>query len=148
VLRLFEDDEIINGYRHSCYITNLTLPPVEVWRLYRNRATCENRIKELKYDYALDKINQHSFDATETTLNFIMVAYNLMSLFKQVIVQDKVRPTLKTLRYSCLGIGSYIVKNGSERILKMSLNMKRRSWITKLWENGNSILSPFINLTI
>lgn len=24
VLRLFEDDEIINGYRHSCYITNLT----------------------------------------------------------------------------------------------------------------------------
>jgi len=147
MLRLFEDDEIINGYRHSCYITNLTLPAAEVWRLYRNRATCENRIKELKYDYALDKINQHSFDATETTLNFIMVAYNLMSLFKQVIVQDKVRPTLKTLRYSCLGIGSYIVKNGSERILKMSLNMKRRSWITKLWENGNTISSPFINLS-
>ncbi len=24
MLRLFEDDEIINGYRHSCYITNLT----------------------------------------------------------------------------------------------------------------------------
>ena len=148
VLRLFEDDEIINGYRYSCYITNLPLPPAEVWRLYRNRATCENRIKELKYDYALDKINQQSFDATETTLNFIMVAYNLMSLFKQVIVQDKVRPTLKTLRYSCLGIGSYIVKNGRERILKMSLNMKRRSWITKLWENSNTILSPFINLTI
>jgi hypothetical protein len=70
-----------------------------------------------------------------------------MSLFKQVIVQDKVRPTLKTLRYSCLGIGSYIVKNGSERILKMSLNMKRRSWITKLWENGNTISSPFITLS-
>ena len=147
VLRLFEDEEIINGYRHSCYITNLSLPAAEVWRLYRNRATCENRIKELKYDYALDKINQHSFDATETTLNFIMVAYNLMSLFKQVIVQDKVRPTLKTLRYSCLGIGSYMVKNGSERILKMSLNMKRRSWITKLWENGNTISSPFITLS-
>jgi len=148
MLRLFEDDEIINGYRHSCYTTNSTLPAAEVWRLYRNRATCENRIKELKYDYAVDKINQHRFDATETTLNFIMVAYNLMSLFKQVIVQDKVRPTLKTLRYSCLGIGSYMVKNGRERILKMSLNMKRRSWITKLWENGNSILSPFITLTI
>lgn len=43
VLRLFEDDEIINGYRHSCYITNLVLPPAEVWRLYRNRATCEKQ---------------------------------------------------------------------------------------------------------
>jgi len=26
LLGLFEDDEVINGYRHSCYITNLTLP--------------------------------------------------------------------------------------------------------------------------
>ncbi|MEJ7679333.1 MAG: hypothetical protein WKG06_16040 [Segetibacter sp.] len=47
-------------------------------------------------------------------------------------MQDKVRPTLRTLRYSCLGIESYLVKNGRKRILKMSLNMKRRSWITKL----------------
>src|SRR5665213_3174725 len=67
LLGLFEDDEVINGYRHSCYITNLTLPyltlpyltlpyltlpAAEIWRLYRQRATCENRIKELKYDYA------------------------------------------------------------------------------------------------
>jgi hypothetical protein len=146
ILRLFEDDEVINGYRHSCYITNLTLPPAEVWRLYRHRATCENRIKELKYDYALDKINQQSFDATETTLNFLMVAYNLMSLFKQVVVQDKVRPTLKTLRYSCLGIGSYIVKNGRDRILRMSVNMRRRSWITRLWETADKVQSPFIKL--
>lgn len=146
ILRLFEDDEVINGYRHSCYITNLTLPPAEVWRLYRHRATCENRIKELKYDYALDKINQQSFDATETTLNFLMVAYNLMSLFKQIVVQDKVRPTLKTLRYSCLGVGSYIVKNGRDRILKMSVNMRRRSWITRLWEAADKVQSPFIKL--
>lgn len=31
LLRLFEDDEVINGYRHSCYITNLTLPAAEIW---------------------------------------------------------------------------------------------------------------------
>jgi hypothetical protein len=147
MLSLFEDDEIMNGYRHSCYITDLKLPPAEVWRLYRNRATAENRIKELKYDYAIDKINQHSFDATETTINFIMVAYNLMSLFKQVIVQDKVRPTLKTLRYQCLGIGAYLVQNGRDRILKMSLHMKRRSWITKLWNNVDNVKSPFITLS-
>jgi hypothetical protein len=146
VLTLFDDDEIINGYRHSCYITNLNLPPAEIWRLYRNRATCENRIKELKYDYALDKINQQSFDATETTLNFIMIAFNLMSLFKQVIIKDKIRPTLKTIRYSCLAIGSYITNSGRDRILKMSLNIKRRSWITKLWENAGAIQQPFLTI--
>lgn len=146
VLRLFEDDEVINGYRHSCYITNLHLPAAEIWRLYRQRANCENRIKELKYDYALDKINQQSFDATETTLNFLMIAYNLMSLFKQIVVQEKVRSTLKTLRYRCLGVGSYIIKNGTQRILKMSVAMKRRSWITKLWQTAGNVNSPFINL--
>jgi hypothetical protein len=82
----------------------------------------------------------------ETTLNFLMIAYNLMSLFKQVLVQNKVRPTLKTLRYSCLGIGSYIVKNGTQRILRMSVNMRRRSWITRLWENADKIQFPFIEL--
>lgn len=146
-LRLFEEDEVINGYRHSCYITNLTLPPAEIWRLYRHRAICENRIKELKYDYALDKINQQNFDATETTLNFIMLAFNLMSLFKQIVIKDKVRPTLKTLRYNTFGIGSYIVKNGTQRILKMALNMRRRSWITRLWEQAQNIEAPFIILT-
>src|SRR3954447_18102653 len=39
VLSLFEDDEIINGYRHRCYITNLSLPPAEIWRCSRNGAT-------------------------------------------------------------------------------------------------------------
>lgn len=106
----------------------------------------ENRIKELKYDYALDKINQQSFDATETTLNFLMIAFNLMSLFKQVVVKDKARPTLKTLRYKTFGIVSYIINNGTELILKMSLNMRRLSWITRLWEQAGDIESPFINL--
>jgi hypothetical protein len=49
-LSLFADDWEISGYRYSCYVTSLTLPPAEVWRLYRGRANCENRIKELKYD--------------------------------------------------------------------------------------------------
>ncbi len=102
----------------------------------------------MKFDYVLDKINQHSFDATETTLNFIMIAFNLMSLFKQAVLKDKIRPTLKTIRYSCLAIGSYIIKNGRERILKMSLNIKRRSWITQLWENAAGIQPPFINIPI
>lgn len=144
MLSLFENNEIISGYRHSCYITSLKLPATEVWRLYRGRATCENQIKELKYDYAADKMNQNSFDATEATMNFIMIAYNLMSLFKQVVIPTKSKPTLKTLRYTTINIGSYLVKNGRNRILKMSLQMKRRKWITTLWQNIDDIKKPFI----
>jgi hypothetical protein len=37
----------------------------ELWRLYRGRADCENRIKELKYDFGGDSFNLKSFWATE-----------------------------------------------------------------------------------
>lgn len=82
-LSLFDDTGIVNAYRYSCYITNSTLPAAEVWRLYRGRANAENRIKELKYDYGLDKINQQSFDGTEAALHFIMIAHNILNLFKK-----------------------------------------------------------------
>jgi hypothetical protein len=148
MLRLFEDDDVVSGYRHSCYITNLKLPAVEVWRLYRGRANCENQIKELKYDYAVDKMNQNSFDATETTMNFIMIAYNLMSLFKQVVIPAKAKPMLKTIRYTTLNIGSYIVKTGRDKVLKMSLQMKRRKWITQLWSNIEILSSHLLSLIL
>ena len=38
-----------------------------------------------------DEINQQSFDATETTLNFIMHTFDLMSLFSQAVGKDKIR---------------------------------------------------------
>jgi hypothetical protein len=61
--------------------------------------------------------------------------------------QVSVKTTLKTIRYKYLSIGSYLVQNGRDRILKMSLHMKRRSWITKLWENIDEVKSPFIKLS-
>jgi hypothetical protein len=45
-----------------------------VWRLYRGRADCENRLKELKYDFAADHFNMKDVWATEATLNTVMLA--------------------------------------------------------------------------
>lgn len=136
-LSLFDDMDIINEYRYACYITDSTLPPAEVWRLYRGRANAENRIKELKYDYGLDKINQESFDGTEATLNFLMIAHNIMNLFKQIGINEKVKQRLSTLRMKMLAIPSYIEMRGNEMVLKMALQMQRRQWISKLWSNVN-----------
>jgi hypothetical protein len=82
-LRLFEDEGIYKNYRYSCFITNLTLPAKMVYDIYRNRADAENRIKEVKYDFGAESFNTRQFLATEATLNFVMLAYNLMSLFRQ-----------------------------------------------------------------
>lgn len=132
-LRLFEEEGIYNNYRYSCFITNLSLPPLQVWQLYKLRANCENRIKELKYDFGFDSFNLKSFDATEAALNWVMIAYNMVSLFRQVVLNTKVEQRMKTLRYQVFAIGGYIVKNGNQKHLKLSLAMKRREWFTGLW---------------
>jgi hypothetical protein len=135
-LSLFEDDYELNGYRYTCYITTLKLSSPDVWRLYRGRANCENRIKELKYDYGLDKMNQNGFDGTEACLLLMTIAYNFMSLFKQLIINDKVRNRLSTLRYKMLAIPAYIEEHSNKVIVKMALQMNRRAWIRKLWEKS------------
>ena len=136
-LKLFEEEMEINGYRYTCYITTLKLSAADVWRLYRGRANCENRIKELKYDYGLDKMNQTSFDGTEASLLLMTIAYNFMSLFKQFVIKEKVKQRLSTLRYKMLTIPSYIEKTEDTVIIKMALQMNRRAWIRKIWNNSN-----------
>lgn len=133
-LSLFDDELDYKGYRYTCYVTNMTLGAAEIWRLYRGRANCENKIKELKYDYGLDKMNQASFDGTEASLVTMTIAYNFMSLFRQVILSEKVKHRLSTLRYKLLAIPSMIEKNNNGLVLKMALQMKRRKWIQGLWE--------------
>ena len=67
-LSLFADDPDIQGWRYGAFVTTLELPMLEVWRLYRGRADCENRIKELKADFGLDAFNMRDFWATEAAL--------------------------------------------------------------------------------
>ena len=105
-LRLFADDEIHRNYRYSAYITNLEFSCAEVWRLYRGRGDAENRIKELKYDFGFDSFNLKDFYATEAALTFVMIAYNLMSIFRMFVLQEKTQKTLTTLRYRVFAIGA------------------------------------------
>ena len=133
-LSLFDDVLDYNGYRYTCYVTNLTLGAAEIWRLYRGRANCENKIKELKYDYGLDRLNNASFDGTEASLVTMTLAYNFMSLFRQVVMSEKVRHRLSTLRYKILAIPASIEKNGTRSIIKMAVQMRRRLWIKRLWD--------------
>ncbi len=141
-LSLFDENIDYNGYRYTCYTTNLSIGPAEVWRLYRGRANCENRIKELKYDYGLDKMNEASFDGTEASLVLMTIAYNFMSLFRMCVINEKVRNRLSTLRYKLLAIPAMIQKSENGNVIKMALQMNRRAWIQKLWEKSRAVPFP------
>ena len=144
-LRLFPDDETYLNYRYSCYITNMKLPAKAIYDLYRGRADCENRIKEIKYDFGAGSFCMKKFWATETALNFITMAYNLMSLFRQVVLQNKNQQNfLKTIRYNTFAIGGYVIRDGNSKILKLSMAMRRREWFKGLWNQSNNVDLPLI----
>jgi hypothetical protein len=98
----------------------LTCPAEQIWLSYKDRADAENRIKELKYDFGLDSFCMDKFWATEAAFRTIMIAYNLMSLFRQIVLQSKSQATLRTLRFKCFALGSWITKHAGKTTLNIS----------------------------
>ncbi|HEY6956817.1 MAG TPA: hypothetical protein VI385_16310, partial [Flavisolibacter sp.] len=83
------------------------------------------------------------FKATEAALNWIMVAYNLMSLFRIAILKSKIQPQLKTMRYKIFAVPAYITRNGNQKILNMAVAMKRRRWFEGLFKESEEFIMPY-----
>ena len=130
-------------YRYSVFVTNLDLPALQVWNLYRQRADAENRIKELKYDFGINNFCLSKFWATEAAFRFIMIAYNLMSLLRQVVLREKTQSTLATLRFKCFALGSWISNHAGQRVLKIALAREKRAWLNGLFDITKQIEPPF-----
>lgn len=130
------------GHRFSCYVTNMDLPLDQIWNIYNSRADCENRIKELKQDFGLENFCLQGFWATEASFRFIMVAYNLISLFRHFALNQHNRATHSTLKSYCFALGAWTVSHANKKVLKISLPAKKRPWLDGLFAkiealNGN-----------
>ena len=137
---LFED---LPGYRYSCYVTNLDLPLDQVWNIYNTRADSENRIKELKSDFGLENFCLNDFWATEASFRFIMMAYNLMSLFRHFALNHHNRATLKTLKTYCFALGDWTANHANKKVLKIALPVKRRPWLDGIFTQIANLSPPF-----
>jgi hypothetical protein len=151
-LSLFAEDHVHQQWRYAVLVTNLTLPAPELWRLYRGRADCENRIKELKYDFGADGFCMRNFWATEAALQFVMLAFNLMSLFRQAVLRSTVmragqphpiQHTLGTLRQQLFAKAGRLTPPGrSRQVLKLAMAMQPREWFEGLWNRARTFELP------
>lgn len=87
-LELLEDGSDFGKYRYSCLVTNLRLLAKIIYDSYRGRADSENRIKELKYGFSIDNFVTDDFWPIEVCGNFIVMAYNVMSLFRHALINS------------------------------------------------------------
>jgi hypothetical protein len=136
------DQDKVYKTRYHALVTDQSLPAIEIWEQYKRRGDAENRIKELKEDFGVQGFCMDDFCATETAMRFVMVAYNLMSLFRQLTHQKQAQPKLSTLRFNCFAVGSWISEHGRKKVLKMSVPLKRRQWYDGLFSNVQNLKLP------
>jgi hypothetical protein len=141
---LFPEYEEFARYKYSAFVSNLNLSDQLIWDLYKQRADCENRIRELKYDYGIEGFCMKDFYATEAAFRLAMVAHNIMALFRLHVLNNKKLPQLSTIRFQCIAIGSYLVKSGRKMTLKLSAKDKRRQFLERLFSNVANLSPPFV----
>jgi hypothetical protein len=116
--------EIVD-YEHRAIATSLAGTPLEIWRFYQHRGDCENRIKELKYDFNADEFCLQSFAGTEVAFRLICFLFNLVALFKATILRDT-RITLGTIRAKIFVVGASIGSSARNVILRLGLTGRWR----------------------
>ena len=141
-LKLFDDTEYYEQYRYHGFYTNQTLPAKQIWEQYKGRGDCENRIKELKYDFALEGFNLQEFYATEAALRMVNLAYNLISLFRQISSEKPKQQRLQTLRLNCYAVGAWMTKRGNSQVLKMAVPIKKRKWMDGIFAKLDELDLP------
>ena len=141
---LFTEEQLGEAWPYGAMVTSLDLPALQIGNMYGQRADAENRIKELKEDFGMDGFCMKEFYATESAFLWVMIAYNLISLFRQVVLQTKTQTTLSTLRVQCFELGSWVAKHAGKTVLKMSVAKKRRRWLDGLFRKIEQLKNPYV----
>ena len=110
----------LGRYVYRAWVTNLSLTPLGVWHFYEARAALEPRIRELLEDYALRKIPTRSFEANALFLEVVRLAYNLVTAFQRLCLQESwQRLTLSKLRYKLFLLPGELTRPQNRPILRL-----------------------------
>jgi Transposase DDE domain group 1 len=109
------------GYSYQVIVTNIEwMSPEGIWRFYNGRANVENMIKEGILSYSLDVNISHFYGANVAHFHLVMLAYNLMNLFKELVLGQKDKKRMgKWIRQRFFLIAGRLVRGGRKFILKL-----------------------------
>jgi len=118
----------LGKYHYQVLVTNLPLRPLNLWRLYNDRAAVELLIKQLKGDYALGSIPTRHFFANETYFHLLLLAYNLVNWFKRLCLPPEFQnATLQTLRHKILLMPAQLRRVGNRPRLALPASGPREA---------------------
>ena len=130
------------GYAFQALVTNLpeSVPPIEVWRDYNQRAGCKEVIKQLDADFALPNLCVKGFWGTEAALSLAVISYNLCTLFQRHLGwMDRV--TASTLRFRLFTTGGIISQTSGRTTIRLAVrDPEERNWWRAILEKISSAL--------
>jgi len=133
--RLFGEEQINEKY--TVIATNREESAEEVVRWYNQRGECsENRIKELKIGFGMERMPCGEFGANAVFFRIGILAYNIGRAFMlRALDESWHRHQVQTLRWKLYGTADKIVFHGRHVYLKVSHSLQRlfarvrlRSW--------------------
>jgi len=106
------------------YVTNISkskLNKLSCYRFYNNRATVENRIKEQKLGFNLDKLAVHNKEGNEVYILLVALAYNILNWFKRFLLPEEFRSRcIKWIRMYLLNLPAIIQRKKKQYFIKFS----------------------------
>lgn len=108
--------------RYSVIATNRHETAAEIVLWYNKRGdTSENRIKELKIGFGMERVPCGTLAANSTFFRLGVLAYNLFVLFKMTTLpQSMQRFQIQTIRWQLFQVAGKIVKHAGSIYLKVS----------------------------
>lgn len=120
----------LGRYHYEVLLTNLPWHPLNLCRLYNDRAGIELLIKQLKGEYVMGNIPTRHFFANETYFHLLLFAYNLLNWFCRLCLPDEFqRATLQTLRYKILLTSAQLLRTGNcPRLVLPASGTRQTAW--------------------
>jgi hypothetical protein len=122
---LFDSEEGLE--RYAIIATNRHESAEEVVKWYNQRGECsENRIKELKIGFGLERMPCGQFEANAVFFRIGVLAYNIGRLFiLSTLDESWHRHQVQTLRWKLYGTAGKIVFHGRSVYLKVSRSLQK-----------------------
>ena len=111
-----------HGYVYRAIATNREeLTDSELIHWYNQRAEhSENRIKELKNDFAASQLPCSDFKANELYFALCGLAYNVFALMRQLLPVQWAQHRATTVRWRLYGLAGKLVRHGRQWTIKLS----------------------------
>lgn len=106
-------------FRYTFIVTNMSLPPQDIVKIYCNRGRMENFIKESKDEFGFTEMSSHLMTTNANRLQVAALAYNIFNAFRRLCLPEKLgKLRANAIRLHFLKIASRKVVAGRKVIFK------------------------------